>query len=120
MLDSAIAQTQLGDLRGARDADVVQFRGVPYAEPPVGRLRFQPPQPVGAWPGVRDATRHGPIAPQPPSRLAHLMGDTARPQSEDCLTLTISTPAAGPGSRPVLVWLHGGAYLTGAGSLDWY
>ncbi|MGH7919994.1 MAG: carboxylesterase/lipase family protein, partial [Candidatus Dormibacteraceae bacterium] len=96
------------------------FRGVPYAAPPMGPLRFAAPAPPPAWRGERDATRHGPVAPQPPSRLEAVMGGFTRPQSEDCLTLTISTPRPGPGSRPVLVWLHGGAYLSGAGSLDWY
>src|SRR5690242_3201760 len=69
---------------------------------------------------MRDASRHGPIAPQPPSRLRAAMGDFDRPQDEDCLSLTICTPAPDAKSRPVLVWLHGGAWISGAGSLDWY
>jgi para-nitrobenzyl esterase len=75
---------------------------------------------VQAWNGERDATRHGPIAPQHPSRLRVAMGDFSRPQDEDCLTLTICTPAPDGKMRPVLVWLHGGAWISGAGSLDWY
>ena len=81
---------------------------------------FYRPQPAPAWQGVRDARRDGPIAPQARSRLAHVMGDFERPQSEDCLTLTIWTPAADAGKRPVLVWIHGGAFGSGAGSLPWY
>jgi para-nitrobenzyl esterase len=96
------------------------FRGVPYAAAPVGDLRFAPPQPPPPLSGRHDATRHGPIAPQLPSRLRAAMGDFDRPQSEDCLTLTISTPAADDARRPVLVWLHGGAWISGAGSLEWY
>jgi para-nitrobenzyl esterase len=67
-----------------------------------------------------DATAHGPIAPQGPSRLRVAVGDFNRPQDENCLTLTITTPAADDRKRKVLVWLHGGGYSSGAGSLDWY
>jgi para-nitrobenzyl esterase len=115
-----VAHTALGDLRGAEDGGAVVFRAVPYAAPPVGALRFMPPQPVAASDGLRDATRHGPIAPQAPSRLRLAMGDFSCPQDEDCLTLTIWTPAADAAARPVMVWLHGGAWISGAGSLDWY
>jgi para-nitrobenzyl esterase len=115
-----VASTALGDLHGVEQQGVTVFRGVPYAAPPVGPLRFMPPQPPAAWHGLRDATRHGPIAPQAPSRLRAAMGGFERPQDEDCLTLTIWTPRADNARRPVLVWLHGGAWLTGAGSLDWY
>jgi para-nitrobenzyl esterase len=118
--DAPIARTALGDLEGVRVRGVAIFRGVPYAEPPVSGRRFAPPAPARAWAGLRAAREHGPIAPQPASRLRIAMGDFARPQDEDCLTLTIATPAADGGRRPVLVWLHGGAYLSGAGSLDWY
>ena len=116
---STIARTALGDLQGLQSDGVLSFRNVPYATPPTGDRRFAPPSPVAAWQGVRDARVHGPIAPQPPSRLRAAMGDFERPQSEDCLTLTIATPST-DGARPVLIWLHGGAYMTGAGSLDWY
>jgi para-nitrobenzyl esterase len=117
---SLTAETELGGLRGAPHNGVVQFRGVPYARPPLGELRFRPPVPQEPWPGRLDATAHGPIAPQGPSRLRVAVGDFARPQSEDCLTLTITTPAPDGERRPVIVWLHGGGYGTGAGSLDWY
>ena len=115
-----IAHTSIGDLLGVRDDGVLRFRAVPYAAPPVGPLRFAPPQPPVAWGGVRDARQHGPIAPQPPSRLRLAMGEFDRAQNEDCLTLTIATPGADDRRRPVLVWLHGGAWLSGGGSLDWY
>ena len=125
MADAATAETLVvntgaGALRGTREDGVAVFRGVPYAAPPVGGLRFQPPQPVPAWSGERDATRDGPIAPQGRSRLAHIMGDFERPQSEDCLTLNIWTPAPDTKKRPVMVWIHGGAFSSGAGSLAWY
>lgn len=115
-----VAQTPSGDLHGTTESGVAVFRAVPYAAPPVGDLRFAPPQPHAPWAGLRDATVHGPIAPQTPSRLRAAMGDFDRTQSEDCLTLTIWTPAADAKPRPVLVWLHGGAWMSGAGSLDWY
>ena len=119
-MPSLIARTALGDVRGVAHYGLVQFRGVPYAVPPLGERRFRPPEPAGAWQGELDATAHGPIAPQGPSRLRVAVGDFSRPQSEDCLTLTITTPAPDNKKRPVIVWLHGGGYGTGAGSLDWY
>lgn len=115
-----VATIDCGTLRGTNEKGVAVFRAVPYAAPPVGPLRFRPPQPPLAWTAERDASRHGPIAPQPPSRLRAAMGDFSHPQSEDCLTLTIWTPAADAKRRPVLMWFHGGAFMTGAGSLDWY
>lgn len=119
-VEELVVATGSGRLRGARTNGVTVFRGVPYAAAPVGPLRFTPPQPVPAWQNVRDAARDGPIAPQGRSRLAHVMGDFERPQSEDCLTLTLWTPALDAAKRPVLVWIHGGAFSSGAGSLPWY
>ncbi len=118
--DGLVVRTNAGDLRGARENGIAVFRAIPYAAPPVGDLRFSPPQPVSAWHDVRDATRDGPIPPQGRSRLAHVMGDFERPQSEDCLTLNVWTPAPDFKKRPVLVWIHGGAFSSGAGSLRWY
>lgn len=117
MTGPATASTPFGALQGLAAGGVTVFRGVPYAKAD----RFQPPEPAGCWAGLRDATRHGPAAPQPASRLAAAMGGVPpAEQSEDCLTLTIATPACDGGKRPVLVWLHGGAWTTGAASLDWY
>ena len=117
---STIARTCLGDLLGLRRNGVTVFRGVPYALPPTRKRRFAGPHPAAVWSGVRDATVHGPIAPQLPSRLPVAMGSFSRPMDEDCLTMTIWTPAVDARQRPVLVWLHGGAWMSGAGSLDWY
>jgi para-nitrobenzyl esterase len=119
-MTNPVVRTKAGELRGIVENAVTVFRAVPYAAPPVGELRFAPPQPAPAWQGVRDATREGPIAPQGRSRLAHVMGDFQSPQSEDCLTLDVWTPGADSAKRPVLVWIHGGAYSSGAGSLAWY
>ncbi len=114
--DEVVVRTTAGDLRGGHENGVAVFRGVPYAT----AARFVPPQPVPAWLGVRDALRDGPIAPQGRSRLAHVMGDFERPQAEDCLALNIWTPAADTEKRPVLVWIHGGAFSSGSGSIPWY
>ncbi len=110
------ATPSCGALLGEQGRGVIRFRGIPYAT----AQRFGQPIPAPPWAGTRDATRHGPIPPQPQSRLRAAMGDIDRPQDEDCLTLTLATPAIDGARRPVLVFLHGGAYWTGAGSLDWY
>lgn len=120
MTTGTTARTKLGELRGERGDGFVVFRGVPYAAPPERGLRFAPPQPATAWNGARDATVDGPIAPQNRSRLAHIMGDFVREHGEDCLSLTIWRPESAPAPCPVLVWIHGGAFTTGAGSLPWY
>lgn len=115
-----VAHTSFGTVRGSIEHEVCVFRGVPYAAPPIGDLRFATPEPPKAWAGELSATANGPIPPQAGSRLSAAMGDFNLPQDEDCLTLTISTPAPDARKRPVLIWLHGGAFWTGAGSLDWY
>ena len=120
--ENPIVRTTVGALRGTRENRICVFRGIPYAAPPIGILRFKPPHPTPVWDGARDATVDGPVAPQLPSRLAHVMGNFDRPQSEDCLTLNVWTPqpVTGGALRPVMVWIHGGAFLSGAGSLPWY
>lgn len=112
--------TPSGALRGRVEQGIACFRAVPYAASPTGALRFEPPQVAAAWTGLRDATQAGAVAPQAPSRLRHVMGDFQRAQSEDCLTLTVWAPQAGEGLRPVIVWFHGGAFMTGGGDLPWY
>jgi para-nitrobenzyl esterase len=120
MATGTTIRTKQGALRGERGERYVVFRNVPYAGPAEKAARFASPQPAPSWNGVRDATSDGPIAPQNRSRLAHIMGDFERAQSEDCLSLTIWCPDPVPARCPVLVWLHGGAFTTGAGSLPWY
>ncbi|GAA4019703.1 carboxylesterase family protein [Allokutzneria multivorans] len=97
-----------GALRGVEHDDHVVWRGIPYASPPVGELRWRAPRPARSWDGVREATEFGPQAPQP----ANALGSTKYPASEDCLYLNVCAPKSGEG-MPVLVWLHGGGYRTG-------
>ncbi|MEV5533803.1 carboxylesterase/lipase family protein [Streptomyces prunicolor] len=102
-----------GLVRGAAHDGYRTFEGIPYAAPPVGRLRWTPPHPATPWPGVRDATRPASACPQPAGEVPG--GST----DEDCLHLNVTTPDddTGPARpRPVIVWLHGGGFTTGAGS----
>ncbi|GAA5078445.1 carboxylesterase/lipase family protein [Nocardia iowensis] len=111
---SMIVETAAGKVRGVADGPVTIFRGIPYAQ----AARFGAPQPVRPWHDVRDATEFGPAAPQLPSRLERVMGPFEVPQAEDCLSLNVWAP---PGAgHPVLVFLHGGGFSSGAGRLDWY
>jgi len=113
-------ETGSGKLRGRRQNGIETFRGIPYAAAPIGSQRFKPPRLAPQWAGVRDAIEPGPVCPQTPSRLRFAMGDFIARQDEDCLHVTVWTPKADSGRRPVLVWLHGGAYMSGAGAIDWY
>ncbi len=100
-----------GEIQGAAsaaDPDVLAFKGIPYAAPPVGDLRWQPPAPVVSWSGVRDATEAGPICVQ--------NGGQNVAQDEDCLFLNVWAPRKTTELRPVLFWIHGGGYTGGSGS----
>ena len=99
--------TSRGALRGAWDGTLAVFRGIPYAEPPVGALHLQAPVPARRWDGVRDATAFGP----PPPQSAPWGSETA--EDTNWLTLTVWTPDPGAGGLPVLVWIHGGGYVLG-------
>lgn len=116
-----IVQLGSGSLRGAtaptKSGEVQCYLGVPFAAPPVGALRFRPPAPVEPWPGVRDATRFAPAAPQNPDPFLVAAGLVGPPTSEEeCLNLNVWTPRAEAARRPVLVWIHGGAYVSGSNS----
>jgi para-nitrobenzyl esterase len=117
-----VATTKQGKVEGTLKLGCLQFRGIPFAAPPVGALRWKLPQPPASWDGVRDATEFGPICPQIAGTMEALGGRAAEPDpmSEDCLTLNVFTPAADDGERPVMVWIHGGAFATGSGRVPWY
>lgn len=108
-----------GALRGSREAGVAVFRGIPYAEPPVGALRFAAPRPAEGWSGVREAVSYGPPPPQ-----AGVFGMDALAQDtagDDWLTVNVWSPEPGPGAGlPVMVWIHGGAFVIGMSGLPEY
>ena len=104
-----------GAIRGAvaaRNAGIIAFRGIPYAAPPVGDLRWRPPAQVSGWQGVRDAAGSGPICIQNGGQIV--------PQDEDCLLLNVWAPRETSEPRPVLFWIHGGGYTGGSGSTAIY
>ncbi len=106
-----------GTIVGDPGKEVHAYRGIPYAAPPVGDLRWKPPQPAVPWKGIRECTAFAKSSPQPtvPINLSDM------PQSEDCLYLNVLTPAKNASDNlPVMVWLHGGGYTMGSGSSPVY
>jgi para-nitrobenzyl esterase len=120
--EKTIVSTRLGKVDGIYANGQYEFRGIPYAAPPVGTLRWLPPQPVAPWEGIRPAKEFGMISPQnqmPGSDTLPGLSITD-PQDEDCLFLNIWTPGIDDARRPVMVWIHGGAFIIGAGSQIMY
>ena len=109
-----LVATRAGAVRGVDLGDVLVWQGIPYAAPPVGELRLRPPQPAVPWQGVREATAPGNAAMQ-----SVLPGLPAPVMDEDCLYANVAAPPPDGRLRPVLVWVHGGGYLTGSG-VDMY
>jgi para-nitrobenzyl esterase len=118
--------TSYGRLMGGEERGLHVFRGVPFAAPPVGRRRFRAPERPARWDGVRDATRFGPVCPQPrpmqgrASVFAGMFGPGQLEMDEDSLTLNIWTPGVDDGRRPVMVWIHGGGFRMGTGASPMY
>lgn len=110
-----IVRTKYGAMQGVTEHGITVFRGVPYAKPPVGALRWRAPEKPEPWEGVRMCGTYGKIPPQLPGQCAY-EALQKNEQSEDCLYLNIWTPAQSAGERlPVLLWIHGGAFLGGLG-----
>ena len=104
---NTVVKTKDGYIRGGVENGILVFKGIPYAAPPLGALRFKPPVEHAAWNGMLSALKFGPIATQ--------FSDGKVFGSEDCLSLNIYTPAADDKKRAVVVWVHGGSLTSGAG-----
>src|SRR5690554_5779600 len=118
--EAPVVQTPAGALRGEALEGINVFRGIGYAQAPVGRMRWRPPVAAAGWDGQRDATRFGPACHQPPSRPGSIYAPAEAPaMSEDCLSLNVWAPADAD-NAPVFVWIHGGSLTAGAGSEDMY
>jgi para-nitrobenzyl esterase len=115
---SDIATTAQGRVRGERRGAHLAFRGLPFAKPPVFALRFAAPEPPEPWADVRPAIEFGPSAPQGLPAAPGMLAEG--PQSEDCLYLNVYTPALDGARRPVMFWIHGGAFVVGSGSQPLY
>ena len=107
--DRPTVQIQDGRLQGVVEYNMNAFKNIPYAAPPMGDLRWRPPQPAIAWSGTRDASRFGDACPQP--YVKNLSTGLALPGSEDCLKLNVFTPTKSSQNLPVMVWIHGGGLL---------
>jgi para-nitrobenzyl esterase len=115
-MSQAHASTPFGPVDGLDRDGIKVFKGIPYAV----AERFVHPILVRAWDGTLDASTYRPQCPQIPSALERLLGSSKLPLDEDCLHLNVFTPGCDDARRPVLVWVHGGAFVTGGGAMPWY
>jgi len=121
MTQHPAVQFKDGAVRGRAESGVYAFLGIPYAAPPFGANRMQPPQPVTPWDGERDATAYGPTVPKgdyPPQY--QLLFPEVVIAGEECLNLNVWTPDPGASGLPVLVWIHGGSFMNGSNSVAEY
>src|SRR5438270_1115220 len=124
-MSNLIVETRYGKVQGYEQGAISVWKGIPFAQPPTGERRFRAPQPPEPWTGVRQATAFGPMAPQVPETMGNVAGGADRasklsPMSEDCLSLNIWSSAADQEKRPVMVYIHGGAFTLGSASDPWY
>lgn len=117
---SAVVDTSNGPVRGVDDGTVKAWKGIRYAAAPVGELRWRAPQPPQRWSEPADATKVGPVCPQPTDPRIPI--DLGAPQGDDCLTLNVwASSDTRPGdAKPVMVWVHGGAYILGSSAQPLY
>jgi len=117
---STVVETAFGPVRGGDDGRVTAWKGVRYAAPPTGDLRWRAPEPPEPWTDVADASAFGLVCPQPVEPRIPI--DLGAPQGGDCLTLNIwaSSDIAGGDRKPVMVWIHGGAYVLGSANQPLY
>ncbi len=115
---AAMATLDTGRVEGVVDEGVAAFKGIPYAAPPVGPLRWRPPAPHPGWRGLRRCDEMGPIALQAYKPDDNGVGPL--PMSEDCLTLNVWTPQTRAGRLPVMVWIHGGGFVNGSATAALY
>jgi len=119
MSEKYIVSTNNGKVQGIEENAYIAFKGIPFAKPPVGELRFKPPVDPEGWEGIRVCDTYGPIEPRPVSSLGGVVGGSSDTLcSEDCLYLNIYTPGIDGKKRPVLFNIHGGAFQTGDHSLN--
>ncbi len=109
-----------GEIAGVSAGGVRAFKGIPFAAPPVGELRWKPPQPVAAWKGVKTADTFGPQCVQTPYSAGSVYMMEPAKQSEDCLYLNVWTTTQSGDRQPVMVWIHGGAWTRGAANIATY
>ncbi|CAM4368951.1 carboxylesterase/lipase family protein [Saccharibacillus endophyticus] len=119
-MEYTIIETKQGQLRGASANGVKSWKGVPYAQPPIGDLRFRAPHPPAEWDGVRDALAFGSIALQAQPPEDSIFASPGVTMSEDCLYLNVWTPEDAGERLPVMVWIHGGSFISGSSSLPLY
>ena len=113
-MSNPTADTTSGPVTGIREAGTTVFRGIPYARPPTGDLRFAPPESPEPWSSAIDCTEFGPYAPQIKEGVQFKYWALDGVQDENCLSLNVWTPALDNKPRPVMVWIHGGAFVVGA------
>lgn len=109
-----VVETPAGKVEGSETGGIAVFKGIPYAQPPVGKLRWAPPEALPAWDGTHDATRFGAACMQPKPRGPNIYAGDMPPTSEDCLSLNIWVPNHARGA-PVFLWIHGGSLTSGSG-----
>lgn len=119
-MSATIVETAYGKVKGEQTDGVYVWRGIPYAKPPLGTLRFRAPEQLESWDSIRDATQFSPVASQPSTEVMTFLGNDMENMSEDCLYLNVWSQGADDKRRPVMVWIHGGAFISGSGSSGSY